>query len=176
LPEPEPEFQPERMLKTLQDHGVRFVVIGGFAAVIHGSPYVTFDIDVVPSRDRANLDRLSSALKQMHARVWTASEPEGIPFEHDAASIAEVRVWNLVTDLGRLDLTFEPAGTGGYDDLARGALRLTILGAEVDVASLADVVRSKEAADRDKDRLVLPVLRRLLGASGPGSSLPPPEL
>jgi hypothetical protein len=176
LPEPEPEFQPERILKTLQDHGVRFVVIGGFAAVIHGSPYVTFDIDVVPSRDRANLDRLSSALKQMHARVWTASEPEGIPFDHDAASVAHVRVWNLVTDLGRLDLTFEPAGTGGYDDLARDALRLTILGAEVDVASLADVVRSKEAADRDKDRLVLPVLRRLLGASGPGSSPPPPDL
>jgi hypothetical protein len=175
-PEPEPEFKPERILKTLQDHGVRFVVIGGFAAVIHGSPYVTFDIDVVPSRDRANLDRLSSALKQMNARVWTASEPEGISFDHDAASIAEVRVWNLVTDLGRLDLTFEPAGTGGYDDLARGALRLTIFGAEVDVASLADVVRSKEAADRDKDRLVLPVLRRLLRASGPGSSPPPLDL
>lgn len=165
LPEPEPEFQPERMLRILQDHGVHLVLIGGFAAVIHGSPYVTFDIDVVPSRDPANLDRLSTALKQMHARVWTASEPEGIPFDHDAASIADVGVWNLVTDLGRLDLTFEPAGTGGYEDLARDALRLTILGAEVDVASLADVVRSKEAADREKDRLVLPVLRRLLAAS-----------
>jgi hypothetical protein len=161
----DPEFRPERMLRVLQDHGVRFVLIGGFAAVIHGSPYVTTDIDVVPSRERENLDRLSRALRAMHARVWTAADPEGIPFEHDGASIGDVHVWNLVTDLGRLDLAFEPAGTGGFDDLARSSVHLTILGTEVDVASLADVVRSKEAADRDKDRLVLPVLRRLLALS-----------
>jgi hypothetical protein len=160
----EPEFQPEEMLKVLEAHGLRFVLIGGFAAVIHGSPYVTTDIDVVPERSPENLARLSEALRDMNARIWTISEPEGIPFNHDAASIADVRVWNLVTDLGRLDLTFEPAGTSGYEDLARGAIRLEILGAHVDVAALEDIVRSKEAADRDKDRLVLPVLRRLLGA------------
>ena len=159
---PEPEFQPERILRILQEHGVRVVLIGGFAAVIHGSPYVTTDIDVVPSADPENLGRLSGALDAMKARVWTASEPDGIPFDHDATSLAAVSVWNLVTDFGRLDLTFVPAGTSGYDDLQRGAVHLTILGAEVDVASLADVVRSKEAAGRDKDRLVLPVLRRLL--------------
>jgi hypothetical protein len=162
---PEPEFRPESMLQLLGEHGVRYVLIGGFAAVIHGSPYVTTDIDVVPRRDDENLRRLSIALKAMNARVWTVSEPKGIPFDHEAASIADVHVWNLLTDFGRLDLTFEPAGTSGYDDLARGAVHLTILGAEVDVASLADIVRSKEAADRDKDRLVLPVLRRLLAAN-----------
>lgn len=161
---PEPEFRPERMLRVLGEHDVRFVLIGGFAAVIHGSPYVTTDIDVVPSPERENLGRLSGALKAMNAKVWTASEPDGVPFDHDAASIADARVWNLVTDFGRLDLTFEPVGTRGYEDLVRDAVHLTILDAEVDVASLADIVRSKEAADRDKDRLVLPVLRRLLGA------------
>jgi hypothetical protein len=61
-----------------------------------------------------------------------------------------------------MDLTFAPAGTSGYTDLARDALHLKILGAEVEVASLADVIRSKEASNRDKDRLVLPVLRRPL--------------
>ena len=170
---PEPEFQPERLLRLLDDHGVRFVLIGGFAAVIHGSPYVTTDIDIVPNGDRANLRRLSDALKAMNARGWTASEPEGIPFDHDAASLADVRVWNLVTDFGRLDLTFEPAGTSGYEDLARDAMHLMILGTDVEVASLADVVRSKEAADRDKDRLVLPVLRRLLAADEPDATSRP---
>lgn len=160
------EFQPERMLQIFGEHGVRFVLIGGFAAVIHGSPYVTTDIDVVPERGHRNLDHLSAALRDMHARVWTSEEPAGIPFDHDGSSLAAVRVWNLVTDFGRLDLTFEPSGTRGYDDLARDAVRLTILGAEVDVASLADVVRSKEAAGREKDRLVLPVLRRILAESG----------
>lgn len=158
---PEPEFRPELLLGVLARHGVHHVLIGGFAAVIHGSPYVTTDVDVVPDNSTANLGRLSRALDELHARVWTAAEPEGMPFEHDAASLSSVRIWNLVTDFGRLDLTFEPSGTAGFKDLSRDAVHLTILGTEVDVASLADVIRSKEAAGREKDRLVLPVLRRI---------------
>lgn len=159
---PEPEFRPELLLEVLARHGVRHVLIGGFAGVIHGSPYVTTDVDVVPDPQAANLERLSTALTELHARVWTSSEPEGLVFDHDATSLASVGVWNLVTDFGRLDITFEPSGTAGYPDIARDAVHLVILGVEVDVASLADVIRSKEAADREKDRLVLPVLRRLL--------------
>jgi hypothetical protein len=154
------------MLRILADHGVRLVMIGGFAAVIHGSPYVTADIDIVPDPAEDNLRRLSEALGLMHARVWTADEPEGLAFQHDATSLAAVRRWNLVTDFGRLDISFEPSGTEGYADVARDAVHLTISGVEVDVASLADVIRSKEAAGRDKDRLVLPVLRRLLDEQG----------
>jgi hypothetical protein len=153
------------MLRVLREHGVRWVLVGGFAAVIHGSPYVTTDIDVVPEPSSENLGRLSSALRAMHARVWTNDEPEGIPFGHDAESLARASVWNLVTDYGRLDVTLEPSGTKGYADLAPRAERLEILGSTVQVASLADVIRSKEAADRDKDRLVLPVLWRLLEES-----------
>lgn len=158
---PHVEFQPEGLLEVLTRHGVRYVLIGGFAAVIHGSPYVTSDLDVVPDVAPDNLERLSNALSELHARVWTESDPQGVPFEHDATSLAASRMWNLVTDLGRLDIAFEPSGTHGYADVARDAIHLTILGAEVDVASLADVIRSKEAAGRDKDRLVLPVLRRI---------------
>jgi len=159
---PEPELAPERILAVLAAHGVRYVLIGGFAAVIHGSPYVTVDVDVVPELSQGNLQLLSDALRAMHARVWTSDEPDGIPFDHDGRSLAESSVWNLVTDHGRLDVTFVPSGTQGYGDLSRDAVHLTILGVETDVASLADVIRSKEAADREKDRLVLPVLRRIL--------------
>ena len=159
---PEPEFRPELLLEVLARHGVRHVLVGGFAGVIHGSPYVTTDVDVVPDTDPANLQRLSAALDDLHAHVWAEGEPEGLPFDHDPASLAASRMWNLVTDHGRLDITFEPSGTAGYDDLARDAMHLVILGTQVDVASLADVIRSKEAAGRDKDHLVLPVLRRIL--------------
>ena len=69
---------------------------------------------------------------------------------------------NLVTRYGDLDLTFRPAGTGGFADLARQAKQVTILGVGVSVAALEDVIRSKEAADRPKDRRSLPVLRQLL--------------
>lgn len=159
---PEVEFRPEELLRVLARHGVHHVLIGGFAGVIHGSPYVTTDIDVVPDPTAANLERLSAALDELHARVWTESEPSGVPFDHDATSLASSRMWNLVTDAGRLDIAFEPSGTTGFADVARDAVHLSILGVEVDVASLADVIRSKEAAGREKDRLVLPVLRRIL--------------
>ena len=159
----ETEFRPERILGLLHEHGVRCVLIGGFAAVIRGSPYVTTDVDVVPASTEDNLLRLAAALTAMHARVWTDDEPGGLEFGFDSASLKANRVWNLATDFGRLDLAFEPSGTRGYDDVARDAERLTILGVEVDVASLADVIRSKEAAGREKDRLVLPVLRRIQG-------------
>jgi len=157
----EPEFGPEKILAVLEEHGVRCILIGGFAAVIHGSPYVTTDVDIVPAVDRENLQRLSDALRGLHAKVWTSSEPDGVPFDHSASSLADARIWNLVTDFGRLDLTFQPSGTQGYEDLARDATHLAILDVGVDVASLADIIRSKEAAGREKDRLVLPVLRRL---------------
>jgi hypothetical protein len=159
---PEPEFRPEALLAALDERDVRFVLVGGFAAVIHGSPYVTTDLDVVPDAGTANVARLSDALRDVHARVWTSADPGGLAFEHDAASLARSNTWNLITDHGRLDVVLRPSGTSGYQDLARDAVRLEILGARVDVASLADVVRSKEAAGRDKDRVVLPVLRRIL--------------
>ena len=94
--------------------------------------------------------------------IVIVTEPGGLAFDHDAESIARTPVWNLVTDHGRLDIALRPSGTEGYDDLVRDAIHLEILGVEVDVASLADVVRSKEAAGREKDRLVLPVLRRIM--------------
>jgi hypothetical protein len=158
----EPELDAEGILAVLADNGVRYVIVGGFAGVVYGSPYVTFDIDIVPDVAEGNLKRLSDALRALGARIWTQSEPQGLPFDHDARSLADANVWNLVTDHGRLDISFVPSGTYGYDDVARDAVHLTILGVTADVASLADVIRSKEAAGREKDRLMLPVLRQIL--------------
>src|SRR5215213_7762963 len=137
----EPSFGPERILGACEEHGVRYVLIGGFAAVIHGSPYVTTDVDLVPAEDAENLQRLAAALRSIHAKVWSEAEPAGLAFDVSASALAGAPVWNLVTDHGRLDLIFVPAGTSGYDDLARDARHLRILGVGVDVASLADVVR-----------------------------------
>jgi hypothetical protein len=160
-------FRPEAIFEALADHGVRFVLIGGFAAMLHGSPYATFDVDVVPSVDPANLTALSNALKAIHARVWTNDEPDGLAFDHSGGSLARSKIWNLVTDHGRLDITFEPSGTAGFDDLRRDSVSLAVGGHSIDVASLADVIRSKQAAGRMKDQLVLPVLREILGGGPP---------
>jgi hypothetical protein len=156
------EFSPQDVFAVLERHRVRYVLIGGLAAVLHGAPHVTTDADIVPELGRENLDRLSAALDELNARVRVAGEPDGIPFDHSAESLSRVPVWNLQTSMGDLDITFQPSGTRGYDDLRRDVVTMEIRGVEVPVASLADVVRSKEAAGRARDRAALPALRELL--------------
>ena len=154
------EFNGPAILDVLVRHDVDFILIGGFAAVAQGSPIPTNDVDVVPATNRENLARLSRALKELDAHVRAEGEP--FAFDHDADSLAASRIWNLTTNYGDLDITIQPAGTQGYDDLRRDAIEVTIRGASVKLASLADIVRSKEAAGRDKDRRALPVLRELV--------------
>ena len=155
-------FDPAEMLRVLADHEVRYLVVGGMAAAMHGSPHVTQDLDITPEMARENLGRLSEALDAMGARIRTDAAPEGLPFSHDAESLGRLSVLNMTTDHGDLDLTIMPAGTTGYDDLERDAVSISLLGIDIVVASLADVIRSKEAADRPKDHLTLPTLRQLL--------------
>jgi hypothetical protein len=71
-------------------------------------------------------------------------------------------MWNLVTDAGRIDIAFMPSGTKGYDDLARQAVRFEVFGVALDVARLEDILRSKEAADRPKDRQDALIMREMI--------------
>lgn len=155
-------FNPYEVLRVLHRHGVRYVVVGGFAAVAHGSPLPTSDIDITPALDAENLTALSDALRDLDARVRVAGVPGGLPFEHDAQMLGVQRILNLVTRAGDVDLVLHPAGTGGYEDLVRDAVTVVVRGQHLPLASLATVVRSKEAAGRSKDLLALPVLRALL--------------
>jgi len=167
------EFSPQEILRVLEKHGVSFVVIGGIAATLHGSPHATSDIDITPERGRKNLERLSAALDELHARIRVAGEPGGFPFSHNWESLQRMEVLNLVTDAGDLDLSFVPSGTRGYEDLRRDAVRIEVMGVPTSVASLADVIRSKEAAGRAKDQLTLPTLRRMLEAQREEGPDPP---
>lgn len=154
------------MLATLNEAGVRFILVGGMAAILHGDVGVTVDLDVVPEHEPGNLDRLARALRTLEARIRTRSVPEGLHFDCSGAflrSLVPDSILNLTTSAGHLDLTFQPSGTRGYADLRRDAIEIEVAdGVRILVASLADVIRSKEAAGREKDRLVLPRLRRLL--------------
>jgi hypothetical protein len=159
-------FDPEAMLRVLQKHRVDYVLIGGLAASLHGSPHVTTDVDITPSRDAANLERLAAALVELDARIRAEGEPAGLPFDRSPRLLAGMAMLNLTTRHGDLDIAFEPAGTRGYEDLRRNALEIRIRRTRVVLAALADVIRSKEAAGREKDRLTLPTLRRLLDRLG----------
>ncbi len=162
-----PDFDGPAILEVLTRNGVDCVLIGGFGATVHGSPLLTNDVDVVPDPDASNLARLSIALYELDAKVRAAELDEPLPFHHDATSLAAGRIWNLTTRFGDLDITFVPSGTTGFADLTRDAATVVLRGTEVRLASLADIVRSKEAAGRDKDRRALPVLRELLARQRP---------
>jgi hypothetical protein len=157
------DFDPAEALRVLERHGVEYVVVGALAAAAAGAPVVTGDLDITPARDSANLERLAAALRDLDVRLRTAADPEGGPFPVDAQMLAGTELWTLTTRAGELDVVFEPSGTRGFDDLRRDASRLELAdGVRVLVASLADVVRSKEASARAKDVAQLPLLRQTL--------------
>ena len=153
----------DRIAAVLVHHRVDFVAIGGWA--VQAQQYdlgrVTYDVDVTPEASRENLQRLSGALDELGAQVRFGDET--VPFSHDGESLARAAVWNLSCCHGNFDICLEPAGIdGGYDELSRTAHTVAI---EVDdevvpvrCADLADIVRSKEAADRTKDSEDLAVL------------------
>ena len=159
-----PEFAPGSILGILLEHRVKFVLIGGLAAVAHGSPFPTEDVDITPEAGTANLARLSAALGDLEARIRTEAEDDGVPFSHDADSLATMATLNLTTRYGDLDISLTPSGTSGFADLIADARESPAFGLTVSIASLADVVRSKQAANRPKDQRVLPVLREILAS------------
>jgi hypothetical protein len=155
-------FDPVEVCAVLTDEGVEFVVLGGFAAIIHGSPLPTEDIDVMPSREAANLERLAKALKRLDAKIRTGEE--AIDTNIDAAFIRSMpHILNLVTRFGDVDLVFTPAGeVQGYEQWLQRSRRAQLRkGVIVAVAHLDDVIASKVAANRPKDQRSLPYLESL---------------
>jgi hypothetical protein len=155
------QFDPLTILEILNRCDVEYVIVGGFAAVSYGSPLPTADVDVTPRPSPENLARLSNALRELDARVRVEGVPGGLPFAHNAASLADATVLKLTTRAGDLDLVNSPAGIQSYAQLAEASLVVQVHGVDVRLASLDDVIASKEAADRPKDRAALPILRRL---------------
>jgi hypothetical protein len=154
-----PELRIEQIVLLLGRHDVRYVLIGGMAAVTHGSPLVTQDVDICHARDGANLERLAQALAEVHANLRGA--PVGLPFRLDAETLRRGDSFTFTTDLGALDILGTPAGSTGYDDLVRTADAYQLFGQRVLVASLDDLIRMKRAAGRPKDLLALEELGAL---------------
>ena len=155
-------FDPVSICRILTQEGVEFVVVGGFASLVLGSPLPTEDIYVLPNREFANLERLANALRRMNARIRTEAEP--VEARLDAAFLENMPfMLNLVTDFGIVDLTFDPSGPlNGFGAWNESASSEEIAeGLTIRVASLTDIIASKEAAGRQKDLRALPYLQSL---------------
>jgi hypothetical protein len=153
------QFEPEAVIRLLGRHEVRWVLIGGLAAITHGAPLVTQDVDACYARDAENLHRLAAALDEVHAELRGADRD--LPFRVDATTLRAGDAFTLTTDAGWLDILGTPSGTTGFEDLARTADVFDLFGYRVPVASVEDLIRMKRAAGRPKDLLALEELGAL---------------
>lgn len=159
-----PSLRAGAIVNVFNRHGVRYIVIGAFAAIAQQAPIrATRDINFTPDTSAENLTRLSTALKELGARIRTPDVPDGLPFDHDGHSLGASAVWNLICDDGEFDISFRPSGfPTGYAEFEPNARIVRVESVDVTVADVADVIRSKEAAGRPKDLQVLPTLYRFL--------------
>jgi len=159
---PSATLRPRRLLDALVWRNVQFIVLGGIAERMLGSPRTTDDFDICPASTRANLDRLAAMLNDVDAR-WA---PPGL----EEAGFAPVEPWKaasfkaqtslaLLTAYGRFDVWFRPDGTTGYDDLIKRAVTVDVGELEVKVVHLEDSIRIKRAIGGTKYLGHLPLLR-----------------
>jgi hypothetical protein len=138
-----------RLLRTLSEGGVEFIIVGGAAATAHGAARLTLDLDIVYRRTPANIERLARALAPHHPYLRGA--PPGLPFCFDGLTIAHGLNFTLITDLGDLDTLGEITGGGRYEELLADTIELTIFGAPCRVLALDKLIAVKRAAGRPKD-------------------------
>ena len=137
----------------LRNHGVDFMIVGGQAAQFHGSSRVTFDTDLAYRRTQTNLERLASALNELHPTLRGA--PPDLPYQIDARSLSLGSNFTFSTDLGPLDLLGWVEPIGDFDALMANAVEVDFEGTPVVVLGLDDLIRVKEHVRRDKDLAAL---------------------
>ena len=156
MAERRPRFDPHRVLRALDRHGVTYIVIGALGRVIHGSDELTDGVDVVPAANEKNLRRFALALDELNVRHV---DGKAVSVEH----LARRQVLEFQTDAGELKIVPQPAGSRGYGDLRWRANRESIgHGLRPAVASIDDHARMLAALDRPQDRPPLRALRRLI--------------
>lgn len=139
----------ERLLATLTDAEVEFIVIGGFAATAHGSAHLTVDLDVVYRRTPANIARLARALEPL--QPYLRGAPPGLPFRFDVETIQQGLNFRLVTQAGDLDLLGEATGGGTWEALLPRSEIRDVADLECRFVDLPTLIHLKRAAGRPKD-------------------------
>jgi hypothetical protein len=156
-----PRFSPRALLRRLTEGGVDFVVVGGVAAVAHGSAAFTQDLNIAYAPDQENLERLGAVLVSLGARLRGVTD--GVPFVPDGRALRRTRILTLDTPDGWIEL-LAPDGAPSYEQLRERADREVIAGVEVLIASLHDLIAMKKASGRPKDLVAveeLEAIRRL---------------
>jgi hypothetical protein len=158
-------MKPDQAVRALVDAGVEFVLIGGWCAILHGSSFMTDDLDICFSRKRQNVRRLVQALAPYHPRLRDL--PAAVPFIWDDATLRNGTIFTLHTDLGPVDLLAEVEGLGTFEDLEPASVWVEAFDRRLRTLDLKSLIQSKRAAGREKDLRVLPELESLLESEEP---------
>lgn len=145
------------LLQRLCDAEIEFVVVGGFAAMLHGSSLLTRDLDVCAVLTRANVAKLREVLQDLHP----AHRESKLSFLDNPGPEVEVRNLYLRTDLGPVDFLGSIAGIGDFERVRANAIEVELFGRRCRVMSLDDLIQAKEALARDKDREAVIHLRAI---------------
>jgi len=148
------------ILRTLSKYEVEYIIVGGVCAVLHGAPISTFDIDLVHSREPSNLKRLFKALEELEAYY---RDPAGRIIKPKESDLSSPGHQLLMTKGGPLDLLGEIANGRGYDELLTNTVTLDIsANFKIRLLNLETLIATKEETGQEKDKAVLPILRRTL--------------
>lgn len=139
----------DKLLTHLATGGVEFILVGGVAAVAHGAARATFDVDILYSRSRENLDRLARVMQPLQPQLRDA--PPGLPFQLDLTTLRNGLNFTLTTNLGWLDLLGEITGGGTFERLCDHAQTVSVFGVDCLVLDLDKLIETKRAAGRPKD-------------------------
>lgn len=156
----EPTTQFRDILRTLIEADVQFILIGGLAAIVHGTERATLDVDVVYDRGDDNFRRLAAALKPH--QPYLRGAPGGLPFSWDESTIRGGLNFTLSTSLGALDLFGEVPGGGAYADLLPYSEEVPMFDVLCRCVTLERLIQLKRAAGRPKDMEVIAELQALL--------------
>lgn len=149
----------QRLLRRLDDAGVEFVLVGGYAAMLHGSSLLTRDLDVCAVLTPGNVEKLRETFKEFHP-VHRLSSPRRSFLDVPGVDVALDNLY-LNTDLGTLDVLGTITGVGDYARVARDAVEVELFGRRVRAISLDDLIAAKEALGRDKDLIAAKELRAI---------------
>ncbi len=162
-------FDPGRIYRTLAEHHVVYLVDGGLAAQAYGATRPTTDFDCLAEPGPANLDRLSAAMRALHARLRVQglddNEAKQLPVTVDADTLRSMEISTWRTDAGDFDVLTDLPGLGGdrlrYNDLVERSVPVDVVGIRARVAALDDIIASKVWANRPKDHEALVELEAL---------------
>jgi hypothetical protein len=150
-------LDPIPLLRFLEERGVEHIVIGGFAVNAHGFIRASKDLDIAPNPSRENLNRLATALRDLHAKNTEGEDFEHGEFPLDPTLVEDLEQggnFRLQTDLGELDVMQWIAGLDGDDPYAKlieQAIEGQPDGVRVRVCSLEHLRAMKLAAGRPRD-------------------------